>query len=103
MEIPVLVEPLPSGKGFRARAGDPLGLSAEGATRDEALHQLQSLTNGRLSSGAEIVPMHVGTGNPWVDSAGFLPDDELTREWMDILRENRKKANEAGDGLLPGV
>jgi hypothetical protein len=103
MEIPVLIEPLPNGKGFRAKTGEPLSLSAEGTTRDDALSQLQSLTSGRLATGAEIVPMAVKTGNPWVDLAGFLPDDELTREWMDILRENRKKANESVDGLLPGV
>lgn len=103
MEIPVLVEPLPNGKGFRATTGEPLSISAEGATRDDALVQLQSLTNGRLAAGAEIVSMAVKAGNPWVDLARFLPDDELTREWMDILRENRKKANESADGLLPGV
>ena len=45
--------------------------------------------------------MDVNAGNPWVDLAGFLPDDELTRRWLDTLRENRRKANESPDGLLP--
>jgi len=47
------------------------------------------------------VPLEVATGNPWVDLAGFLPDDELTRQWMEALEENRRKANESPDGLLP--
>lgn len=47
--------------------------------------------------------MELELGNPWIDRAGFLPDDERTREWMEILKENRKKANEAPDGLLSGV
>ena len=35
MEIPVLLEPLPSG-GFRARSGDPLELTAQGDSPDSA-------------------------------------------------------------------
>jgi predicted RNase H-like HicB family nuclease len=36
MQIPVLVEPI-AGDGYRARGTEPFGLSAEGATRAEAL------------------------------------------------------------------
>jgi hypothetical protein len=102
MQIPILIEPLPNSKGFRARTGEPLSLSAEGATRDAAVHQLESLAKGKIASGVELGVMEVQTGNPWVELAGFLPDDELTREWMEILRENRRKANESPDALLPG-
>jgi hypothetical protein len=101
VQIPVLVEPLPDGRGFRARSGEPLAMSAEGPTKDEAMRELQKLANGRLGGDAEIIPMEVKSGNPWIDLAGFLPDDDVTRRWQDILRENRRKANESPDGLLP--
>jgi hypothetical protein len=101
MQIPVLVEPLPDGRGFRARAGEPLDLSAEGPTKAAAIQALRQAARGRLAGGAEVVPLELSTGNAWADSAGFLPEDELTRQWLDALRENRRKANESADGLLP--
>jgi hypothetical protein len=101
MQIPVLLEPLPDGRGFRARAGEPFDLSAEGPTKAAAVQGLRDAARGRLAGGAEVIPLEVATGNPWVDLAGFLPDDELTRQWMEALEENRRKANESSDGLLP--
>lgn len=101
MQIPVLVEPLPDGRGFRARAGHPIDLAAEGPTRAAALHELEQATQGRLARGAEIVAMNVPAAGPWVEFGGFLPDDDATARWMDILRENRTRANESPDGLLP--
>ena len=58
MQIPVLIEPTP-GNGFRARSGEPLVLTAEGSTRDEALGRLRSLIQGRVAGGAQIVPLEV--------------------------------------------
>lgn len=101
MQILVVVEPLPNGRGFRARASELLDLSAEGPTKAAAIQELQKAAQGRLAGEAEVVPMELATGNPWNDLAGFLPDDELTRQWLDALQENRRKANEAPDGLLP--
>ena len=87
-------------KDFAPRPASRSALSADGPTKDDALRKLRTLAHTRLEAGAEIVPMEVSTGNPWVDLAGLLPDDELTREWMQILRENRKKANES-EFVLP--
>ncbi|GEM_PF-1451908 len=39
MQIAVLVEPV-ANSGFRAKAGEPLPLSADGATPDEAVRNL---------------------------------------------------------------
>jgi hypothetical protein len=54
MQIPVLIEMLP-GQGFRATAGFPFNLTAEGKTRDEALQKVRSLIDGKLTAGTEIV------------------------------------------------
>src|SRR5438874_195671 len=40
MQISVLIEPVP-GNGYRAKGGEPFALSAEGATRGEALARLR--------------------------------------------------------------
>jgi hypothetical protein len=39
MQVSVLIERVP-GNGYRAKGGEPFGLSAEGATRDESLQGL---------------------------------------------------------------
>jgi len=103
MQIPILIEPLPNGLGFRARVGETLSLSAEGTTKQDALSQLEVLTSGRLSSGAEIVPMELNERNVWKELGGFLPVDDLTKEWLEILRKNRRQANNSTDGLLVRV
>ncbi len=57
MQIPVIVERIvPS--GFRARGGEPFGLTAEGATREEALQKLREQVKERVARG-EIVPLDV--------------------------------------------
>ncbi|HVK12176.1 MAG TPA: hypothetical protein VM597_25715 [Gemmataceae bacterium] len=103
MEIPVLVEPLIDRKGFRATIGGPLSLSADGETREDAIDNVKRLTRDRLGPEGEIRGLALSTGDPLAELAGFLPDDELTREWMEIMNERRRQANESADGLLPEV
>jgi len=33
-------------------------------------------------------------GNPWAKTAGIFRDDPLFDEWVEIMRENRRKADE---------
>jgi hypothetical protein len=99
MEIPVLIEPIP-GNGFRARGGEPLALSAEGTTRDEALENLRALVQSRLVAGAEIVPLEVPANqNPWVVMAGMFKDNPLFAEVVDIMAEQRRQADQDPDYL----
>lgn len=90
MRIPVLVEPVP-GKGYRARAGEPFALEAEGSTRDEALSKLRELMTRRIESGAEIVSVEVPADeNPWVSFAGMFRGDPLFDEWQAVIAERRE-------------
>jgi len=100
MQIPVLVESV-AGNGYRARGGEPLALSAEGATRHEALEKLRELIRQRLSAGAEIVPLELPVkDNPWLQMAGMIDlEDPLVKEWTQIMEENRRKADEDPDYL----
>ncbi len=72
MQIPILIEPV-SGNGYRARGMEPFSLSADGATREEALARLRQLLADRLSSGAEIVALDVPTAAHPLAESGSAP------------------------------
>jgi predicted RNase H-like HicB family nuclease len=100
MQVPILIEWLPD-NGFRATAGFPFCLTAEGKTRDEVLQKIRGLIDGYLTVGREILQLEVPIpDNPWLRSAGTLdPDDPLVQEWLQIMEENRRKADNDPDFL----
>jgi predicted RNase H-like HicB family nuclease len=93
MEIPVLIEPV-AGNGYRAKCGEPLPITAEGRTRDEALANLRRLVQERVAAGAEVATMSLpakNAANPWAGFAGMFKDDPYFDEVIDIMAENRRK------------
>jgi hypothetical protein len=48
--FPCLIEPI-AGNDFRARIGEPLALTAEGATRKDVVKKLRELIADRLTRG----------------------------------------------------
>ena len=101
MQIPILVEPV-TNNGYRATCGPPLAVSAEGATRDEAVEKLGLLLQGRLSNGVEIVAAEVPARvveNPWVKYAGMFKDDPMFAEVLEIMKTNRRKDDEEPEYL----
>ena len=90
MQVPILVEQV-AGNGFRARGIESLALTAEGATREEAMKKLETQLQDCLSSGAELVVMEVGPKpHPWLRFAGMFKDDADFKEVVEIMAENRK-------------
>ena len=92
MQIPILVEPVIN-NGYRATCGPPLAVTAEGATRNEAVDRLQMLLQDRLSNGVEIVAAEVPARlaeNPWVKYAGMFKENSMFAEVLEIMKENRK-------------
>jgi hypothetical protein len=61
MDIPVLIQPVP-GKGFVARAGSPFNWTAEGATADGALANLQDEATRHLANGVKAAAIAVPNG-----------------------------------------
>jgi predicted RNase H-like HicB family nuclease len=97
MDIPVLIEPV-AGNGYRASSGPPLGLNAEGSTRDEALANLRLLLDQRLAGGAQVTVLSVPeAANPWVEFAGMFKDDPYFDEWQQAIADNRRKADQEPD------
>jgi hypothetical protein len=100
MQIPILVEPGENG-GFRARAGEPFGVSAEGATAREAAEHLATLLRDRLKAGARLAFVDLPNGPQVLAPAPLqlepLPDEDWFFETMrQAIAENRQREDEAG-------
>jgi predicted RNase H-like HicB family nuclease len=97
MKLTVLIEPVEK-DGYRASSGEPLGLSAEGATPEEALGRLRQMLGTRLAAGARLVQIDVPAGeNPWLRGAGMFKDDPLFDEWQQAIAERRRQLDEDPD------
>ncbi len=94
MKIAVLIEPM-NGKGFRATGGEPLSMTAEGSTREEALDQLKAQFQARLNAGAEVVEIDLGpVEHPLLKFAGMYdPNDPWIQEWLKEVEEYRKQVD----------
>jgi predicted RNase H-like HicB family nuclease len=91
MEIAVLVEPV-ANNGFRARAGEPLPMSADGATPDEAVRNLRAAMALQLKDGKQLRAVEMATDNPWLALAGMHdPNDPLVQEWKQEMQAYRQE------------
>jgi hypothetical protein len=99
MQIAVLIEPVDS-EGYRATTGQPLALTAEGATREEALRELRRVLATRLSAGAEIALIEVSAAeHPLAQYAGMFKDNPLFDDWQRAIAEYRRQMD--GEQEIP--
>ena len=94
LQMPVLLEPLANRPGYVAHLGAPFQISVEAGTPEEALAELRRAVQKRLESGARLMPFTLplqSTGS----TAGWLPDDELTKEWQQAVEDYRRECDEA--------
>jgi hypothetical protein len=93
MQIPVLIEQI-AGNGYRARGGEPLAFTADGASQDEALAKLKEKLQARLSNGAVVVPLELAAqSHPLAEFAGMFKDDPLLKEWKKSMAAYRRKVD----------
>jgi predicted RNase H-like HicB family nuclease len=90
MNLPVLIEPIQDG-GFRARSGEPLALTAEASTREEAIAKLRQQVQSRVASGQELISLPVETSPALPAGAGVFKDDPLFDEWQAAIAEYRRQ------------
>lgn len=91
MKLSVYVQPTPN-SGFRAWCGEPVPLSVEAPTRDEALARLRAQLEARVSG----VELEVVFGRP-IPTAPIWPDDEFTRAWLEGIAAARAAADQKPD------
>ena len=78
--------------------GEPLGLIAEGATRDMALQRLREMIDQRVAAGAEIISIDLPEtkpDHPWLRYSGVFRDDPLLAEWKEAMAEYRREVEAA--------
>ena len=95
MELPVLIERLPNGDRYRARMGEPFNLTVEATTAEEAQRQLTEALRRRLQQGAELRSISVRPLSSPGPQGGWLPEDDLTREWLQAVQQFRDECDEA--------
>jgi predicted RNase H-like HicB family nuclease len=99
MQIPVLIERI-AGDGYRARGGEPLAFSAEGATREEALARFKEQIRARLSNGAEMVSVELPSApSALAEFAGMFKDDPLFDDWQKAIADYRREVENDPDYL----
>jgi predicted RNase H-like HicB family nuclease len=97
MQIPVLVEPVLN-NGFRAKAGEPMPLTADGATPDEAVRNLRAAMDQHLKNGRQLLAVDIGVQNPWLAMAGMYdPNDPLVQEWKEAMAAYRQEVEDDPD------
>jgi hypothetical protein len=97
MQIPILIDPL-NGGGFQARAGEPFGLAAEGATAEEAAGRLAEALRQRLHSGSRLAFLDLEGQVPAPLDFRPLPEDDWFFSAMDeAIAANRRREDEAGE------
>jgi len=91
MQIPILIEQM-GGNGYRASGGEPLAITAEGGTREEALANLKKKLHVRLRDGAVIVPFDLpDEPHPLAEFVGMFKGDSLIKEWKKSMKAYRRK------------
>ena len=101
MEVPVIIEPV-MGNRYRVigAGGLSVGLTAEGATAEEAINQLADQVRMRISAGAKLAELSVNaSAAPWVRDAGNLRDEPLYEPWREAMEEYRRQLDEDPEAL----
>jgi hypothetical protein len=100
MQIPILIEPT-AGNAFRAKSGEPLALTVEGATADEAVKKLKCLLESKLHNGTRMTMVDIGPQeHPLARFAGrYDPNDPMIAEWQEAVEEYRRQKDKE-DGIL---
>ena len=100
MQIPILVNPLPDGRGFEARAGDPFDLVVERSTVLEAIDSLEAMMRAKLAQGAQVFHIDIGPKPTRIRTTDGIPDDEMTREWREAIEAYRRECDEPFPGEM---
>ena len=99
-EIAIIVEPHEG--GYRARVRHPAAVEVTGTSRFDAVQAMETaLRAAGVPDPFVLLPLEVTPDKPWIASAGWLPDDELTDQWLDAIAEYRRQCDAADKATLP--
>lgn len=100
MELPVIVEPF--GTGYRARCRHPVDVAATGDTRYEATQAIEAaLSAAGVPQPFTVLPLEATPDRAWIATAGSVPDDDLTDQWLDAIAEYRRQCDASDPAAMP--
>lgn len=94
LQIPIVIEPTvlePVEPGYLARCRHPIPAEATGLSHFDARQSLERLLAERLGRPVEVLPLYADHETPWVATAGSVPDDALTDDWLESIAEYRRQ------------
>jgi hypothetical protein len=99
VQLPILIEPIEGGR-FRAHAGEPFALTADGDSADAAARAIEDLIRARLQRGSQLMFIDLGSsGTPPLTPPLSLPplpdDDWFVKELREAIAENRRREDES--------
>ena len=89
MNIPVLLEPIPT--GFRATTGAPLDLTAVAPTEATALDAIQAMVAAKHSAGAKIVELAIPTADRMREIAASMAANPCFDDWIAETKKYRRQ------------
>ena len=97
MTITALVQQL-AAQRFRAATSQPIPLSAEGQSREEAMTRLTDLAREQLAQGDLVqIDLADARDNPWVKFAGIWKDHPDFADYQANIADYRRSLDVAGD------
>jgi hypothetical protein len=99
MDIIAIIEP--DNAGYRARCRFPVQAEATGHSRYDARLALECVLHKLLSEPFTVLPLEATPDKPWIATAGSVPDDTVTSEWLDAIAEYRRELDALDQQTLP--
>jgi hypothetical protein len=93
VRIPILIETLPAGRGFRARAGAPFSVEAESSEKASVVAEVKRAVDNLLARG-QVVFVDVGPPNAAAALIGTLDmNDPEAQKWWRYVEEFRDECD----------
>jgi len=93
VQIPLLIESLPLGRGFRARAAAPFSVEAESSDKAAVIAEVTRAVDHMMADG-QVVLVDVGTQNPAATLIGTLDmNDPESQKWWKYVEEFRAECD----------
>lgn len=93
LRIPAIIEHV--GPDYTARCRHPVAAETTGHSARDACCQLELLFAERLGRPVEVLPLQADSHTPWIATAGSVPDDALTDDWLESVAQYRRQFDPA--------
>ena len=101
LRIPAIIEHV--GPDYTARCRHPVAAETTGHSAHDARGQLELFLAERLGRPVEVLTLQADARTPWIATAGCVPDDALTEDWLESVAQYRRQFDPPADLPTPSV